>query len=70
MIDRIAYDDAASILCITFRDTGKYLYYDVPRAVYDALCAAPSHGAFFNAHVKGRYRFARDPERRRFGPKA
>lgn len=68
MIDRIAYDEAATTLCIWFRDNGKYVYYDVPRAIYDALCRAASHGAYFNAHIKGRYRCVRDPDRRRFGP--
>lgn len=70
MIERIAYDDAASILSIWFRDTGKYLYYDTPRAIYDGLCDAESPGTFFNAHIKDHYRCARDPERRRFGPNA
>ncbi|HEV7311200.1 KTSC domain-containing protein [Sphingopyxis sp.] len=70
MIEHVAYDEAASVLCITFRDSGKYLYHDVPRAIYDGLCAAESPGAFFNAHIKENFRCERDPSRRRFGPGA
>lgn len=70
MIDRIAYDEEASILRIAFRDTGTYLYYDVPQAVYEDLAEAASAGAYFNEHIKPHYRCARDPARRRFGPNA
>jgi len=70
MIERVAYDEAAAILAISFRGTGKYLYYDVPRAVYEALCDAPSLGTYFNAHIRDQYRCARDPDVRRFGPNA
>jgi hypothetical protein len=68
MIDHVAYDEAASVLCITFRDSGKYLYHEVPRAIYERLCRADSLGAFFNAHIKDHFRCERDPARRRFGP--
>lgn len=68
MIDRIGFDDDADILSISFRDTGKYVYYDVPAATFQAFCNAPSAGTFFNAHIKDHFRCRRDPERRRFGP--
>lgn len=70
MIDRIAYDDAATTLSISFRDTGKYLYHDVPAVIFDAFCQAASAGTFFNQHIKDRFRCERDPQRRRFGPNA
>ncbi len=70
MIDRVAYDDDANSLSVSFRQTGKYVYYEVPSVVFDALCKAGSAGAFFNAEIKGRYRCRRDPERKRFGPNA
>ena len=69
-IDRISFDDDANILCVSFRQTGKYLYYDVPAAIFEAFCRAPSAGAFFNEHIKDHFRCRRDPERRRFGPNA
>ncbi len=70
MIERVAYDEAASILCIWFRETGKYLYFDVPHEIYEDLCRAPSPGAFFNSAIKDRFRCQRDPAVRRFGPNA
>ena len=69
-IDRIVDDDRASTLCISFRDTGKYVYDGVPSSLFEAFCRAPSAGGFFNERIKDRYRFRRDPARRRFGPNA
>lgn len=68
MIDRAAYDAGAAILCIRFRENGSYFYFDVPEALFDGLCAAASAGAFFNAHIKDRFRCERDPARRRYRP--
>jgi hypothetical protein len=70
MIDRVTFDDEASTLCISFGQTGKYVHYDVPGAMFDALCKVASVGTFFNAKVKGHVRCRRDPERRRLGPNA
>ncbi len=67
-IDRILYDEDARALTICFRETGRYVYYDVPRSIYDSLRDAPSAGRAFNTLVKGRYRCAFDPRRRRFRP--
>ncbi|AOR80937.1 KTSC domain-containing protein [Novosphingobium resinovorum] len=68
MIERAVFDEAAGTLCISFRQTGKYLYHDVPSTVFDDLCKAASAGRFFNEQIKGRFAHRRDPERRRFGP--
>ena len=70
MIDRVAFDEEAHTLCVSFKQTGKYLYYDVPEAIFAAMCGAKSVGQFFNEQVKGKFRCRRDPERRRFGPNA
>jgi hypothetical protein len=70
MIDRVTFDDEAHALCISFRQTGKYVYDDVPERVFNELCSAASAGTFFNEHIKGHFRCRRDPERRRFGPNA
>lgn len=70
MIDRAVFDAEARTLCLSFRQTGKYVYYDVPAALFEAMCQAKSVGQFFNEHVRGRFRCRRDPERRRFGPGA
>jgi hypothetical protein len=70
MIDRIAYDEAATTLSIWFRDTGRYVYSEVPRAVYDGLKRAPSAGRYFNQGIKRRFPCRPDPERRKFRPRA
>ena len=53
------YDDRGSTLIIVFRNGGRYLYQDVPRALYEALLVAPSKGSYFDHHIKDRYRFSR-----------
>ncbi len=68
MISRIAYDDEGEALSIWFKETGRYVYYGVPGAIFDALRKAPSAGRFFNESIKRRYRCSFDPERRRFRP--
>lgn len=68
LIARIAYDDEAERLSIWFRETGRYVYDGVPRAIYELLKAAPSAGRAFNEQVKGRFPCRFDPDRRRFRP--
>lgn len=68
VIDRILYDDEAGDLSIWFRETGRYIYSGVPRAIYEGLCKAPSAGRYFNACIKRRFPCRPDPERRRFRP--
>jgi hypothetical protein len=70
VIERIAYDDAATTLWVSFSGAGTYLYDDVPEAVFEDFCLAPSAGTFFHERIKDRYSFRRDPARRRFGPNA
>ncbi|NIJ38386.1 hypothetical protein FHR22_003097 [Sphingopyxis panaciterrae] len=68
MIDGAAFDADAAMLCIRFRDSGTYFYFEVPEELFDGLCHAASAGGFFNERIKDRFRCARDPGRRRFGP--
>ena len=68
VIERVAFDEEARVLAIWFRQTGKYLYYDVPRSIYEAICTTGSAGAYFNSSIKGRFPCRPDPERRRFRP--
>lgn len=68
MIDKVAYDDQSGTLSIWFRQTGRYVYFDVPRAIFEALKAAPSAGRYFNECIKRRYRCTFDPARRRYRP--
>lgn len=68
VIERILYDEEARDLSIWFRETGRYVYSDVPRAIYEGLRKAPSAGRYFNASIKRRFPCRPDPERRRFRP--
>lgn len=64
LIDRIVYDEDEGTLAVTFRNARRYIYSDVPRAIYDAFKKAGSAGTFFNQAVKGR--FPCRSERRRY----
>jgi hypothetical protein len=68
LIARIAYDEEERSLSIWFRETGRYIYSDVPTAIYEALRKAPSAGRFYNECIKRRFACRPDPERRRFRP--
>lgn len=68
MIDRALFDEGSGELTICFRDSGKYVYSGVPRAIYDALKTAASAGAYFNQCIKGRFQCRADPERKRYRP--
>lgn len=66
LIERVLFDEDAATLCISFRQSGQYIYEGVPRTVYDALAQAKSAGAFFNSKIKGH--FPCRPARRRHRP--
>jgi hypothetical protein len=51
------YDPATRTLEIEFHSGGVYQYSGVSEWVYQALMAAPSHGRYFHANIKGRYRY-------------
>ena len=53
----VGYDPTAKILEIEFNSGSIYQYFEVPEAVYRGLMAAPSHGEYFHAHIKDRFRF-------------
>ncbi|MGH3098054.1 MAG: KTSC domain-containing protein [Streptosporangiales bacterium] len=40
---------------VEVRGGNVYQYFIVPRHVYEELMAAPSHGSFFNTHIRDRY---------------
>jgi hypothetical protein len=69
VIARIAYDEAESTLSIWFKETGRYVYSQVPQAIFDGLRKAPSAGRYFNECIKRRYPCRPDPERRKFRPR-
>ncbi|MEI7751058.1 MAG: KTSC domain-containing protein [Candidatus Omnitrophota bacterium] len=55
----VGYDAATSILEVVFRAGGVYRYQEVPESVYHGLMAAPSHGTFFQKHVKVQYPYVK-----------
>ena len=52
---RIDYERGTRILRATFRETGSYVYFDVPRALYEEFLDAPSKGEFFDERIRDRY---------------
>ncbi len=54
-ISSIGYENGTLYVC--FHNGGLYSYFDVPESVYHALMAAPSHGHFLAANIKGIYRY-------------
>ena len=58
-IDFVHYEPVTAELTITFNSGKRYVYFAVPRGVSNALIAAPSIGAYFNAHIRDRYRYRR-----------
>ena len=51
----IGYDDTRAILQLEFRSHAIYLYFEVPRSVYEALVKAPSKGRYFNGAIRGHF---------------
>jgi hypothetical protein len=58
-ISSVGYESVTSSLEIEFVGGGVYCYYEVPRAVYEELMSADSHGKYFMAHIRDRYRYQR-----------
>ena len=55
----IRYEDAQSILEVTFHNGGTYQYYDVPSHVAAVFQAAESKGSFLATGIKGHYRYSK-----------
>ncbi len=53
-IRAIGYD--GYILAVKFHHSGVYNHPGVPYEVYVGLMSAPSKGAYYNRHIRGRYR--------------
>ena len=51
--------DWGGTLTVEFHSGGVYEYYGVPPSEYAALLNASSHGKFFHARIKNRYRYRR-----------
>lgn len=51
----IGYDVASATLEIEFDKGSAYQYTGVPAEVHRQLMSAPSHGIYFNAHIKNSF---------------
>jgi len=59
-IASVGYRERDAVLEVELVGGAVYRYFDVPRAAYDALMHAPSHGRYFNAAIRaGGYRYQR-----------
>lgn len=55
----VGYDPASQVLEIEFSSGGVYQYFDVPETIYAELMDAPSHGQYFQSHIRDVYRYQR-----------
>ncbi|MFQ5911262.1 MAG: KTSC domain-containing protein [Thermoplasmata archaeon] len=55
----VGYDSKSATLEIEFRSGDVYRYFDVAESLYVKLMEAPSHGKFFHAHIRDKYRYAK-----------
>lgn len=51
-----AYDEDKRQLYLRFHSGRVYRYFAFPRYQYDELLAAESHGKYFGAHIRGKFR--------------
>ena len=58
VIDHIAYDEVSTTLRISFRDTGDYIYFDVPAELFDRFRGASSADAAWARDARGTARSA------------
>lgn len=55
VISAVAYSHTN--LYVIFSSKATYVYHGVPPKVYQALLEAPSHGQYFNLHIRGKYQY-------------
>lgn len=58
-IEAIGYDDGTQELYVQFLSGACYIYYDVPREIFEGLMYSASKGSFLNREVKSVYRFTK-----------
>jgi hypothetical protein len=55
----VGYDAESGTLEIEFLSGGIYQYFDIPPSIHDGLMNAPSHGKFFYAYIRDKYRYTK-----------
>jgi hypothetical protein len=60
----VSYDPDGAWLELVFRNGAIYRFFNVPPECFEQLLASESKGAYFNHHIRNRFRFQRLPRRR------
>ena len=68
LLERIAFDEGAGLLTVSFAGRRMYQYAAVPLAVFRELCRAASPGRFYNQRIKGRFACREVSPRARYRP--
>lgn len=55
-ISYVGHDTAAGVLVMEFKRGPVFVYYEVPREIYESLCADSEPDAFFEARIKNEFR--------------
>ncbi len=55
-LQSVGYENSTNTLEIEFKNGGIYQYFDVPESEYKALMSAESHGKYFIANIRDKYR--------------
>lgn len=64
------YHPAKRRLEVLFTTGRRYSYHNVPAELAEAMRQSFSKGEFFNAHIRDRFRFTREPSEARAAGKA
>lgn len=55
----VGYEATSMLLEIEFLSGSIYQYFDVPESEFQQLMQAASHGSYFSANIRNRYRYIR-----------
>ncbi len=58
-LDTIEYYDGQQALYVEFDNGSEYIFYAVPRSIYDDMQESPSKGKFFHNKIRGRFKYER-----------
>lgn len=58
-IRSIGYHAQTGDLHVTFHDTGRYVYHNVPQEVHDGLMMSGSKGNYIHHQIKGKFDFTK-----------
>ncbi len=58
-LSAVAYNESDQMLYIRFNSGWEYVYYSVPKNIYQGLMNAASHGEYHAAFIKHNYQYKR-----------